>query len=247
MLHMHQQQPHQELSIPRERVTGESRGWQNMASGKQLHSAHPPRDRDRNEKWNQRDVGAFRERNVPENLGHSFWHCPFHQIYGLCHEQAHSCFACINMHYLREKDRKRRKTDTPSIGISNMTSLHLCPWIFLKSMHQGPQAHSTLWYAFLSPWRAQQIFGESTEGFTTRLQLLKHTAKSFVLMSQHRPSAPWKDITLVAHSHKIPSTNPKRGPSSFPTHTWTSLEVLLTLFSDILHPIPLFFAKNNKS
>lgn len=54
--------------------------------------------------------------------------------------------ACINMYCLRGKDRKRLKTHTPYIGISNiMTSLHLCPWIVVQSMHPGPQAPSRPW------------------------------------------------------------------------------------------------------
>lgn len=154
---MHQQQPHQELNIPRERVMRESRDWHNRHQGKQLHPTDPHQgiqenrrkkhSTDRNEKWKQRDVGAFKERNVPENLGHSTWHCPFHQTYGLCHEQHINVFlACINMYCLRGKDRKRLKTHTPYIGISNiMTSLHLCPWIVVQSMHPGPQAPSRPW------------------------------------------------------------------------------------------------------
>lgn len=148
------------------------------------------------------------------------------------------------MLYLRAKDRKGLKTHTPYIGISNMmTSLHLCPWIFTQSMHQGPQTRSTPWYTFPSPQKAPQLFGESTDGFPTWLQLLKHTAKSFVPMSHHTPSPPWRDITLVTHRHQVPSTNPRGGLYSLPTHTHTGFpRGTLNAFFFQIYPVPHGFS-----
>lgn len=112
-------------------------------------------------------------------------------------------------------------------------------------MHRGSRTHSSPWYTFLSPRKVQQLFSRAYRWFSHIAVTCKTHSR---VLHPHvlPPEVTHHDVTLPIHSHQIPSTNPRGGSYRLCTHTWSSPNVLLNVFSYMPKPIQLFSVKSDK-